>query len=121
VLIVDDDPFIRSVMVAMLEDTGLNLDEAPDGSSAVALCRQTCYSLILIDMVMPGMTGVEATLQIRQLPGMERTPILAITGNSSDKDRSNCLQAGMNDFVSKPISREALAAMVLRWLRRSPS
>jgi CheY-like chemotaxis protein len=121
VLIADDDEFIRSILLDMLCDTGLALDEAQDGLEAVAKCRQTRYALVLMDMLMPGLTGVQATRQIRQLPGMEHTPILAITGNSSEADRSTCLQAGMNDLVTKPVRSEALAAIVLRWLRHGRS
>ena len=81
--------------------------------------QQTHYDLILMDLQMPNMTGLEATAQIRQLPGMERTPILALTGNASVTDRIRCLEAGMSDFVTKPIRSEALAAILLHWLRSS--
>jgi hypothetical protein len=121
VLITDDDEFIRSVLVEALSDTGLQFDEAEDGMKAVHLCRQTCYSLLLMDIQMPGITGMEATRQIRQLPGMQCTPILAITGSTSDADRNSYLSAGMTDCLSKPIGNRALAAIILRWLRHNPS
>jgi CheY-like chemotaxis protein len=118
VLITDDDEFIRCMLVELLCDTGLNLHQAQDGAQAVAMCGQTRYALVLMDMQMPGMAGVEATRRIRQLPGMAHIPILALTGSTSDADRSSCLQAGMSDFISKPIGADALAATVLHWLRR---
>jgi CheY-like chemotaxis protein len=121
VLIADDDEFIRCILMDLLCDTGLLLDEAQDGTEAVAKCRQTRYALVLMDMLMPGISGVEATHRIRLLPGMERTPILAMTGSTSEADRSTCLQAGMSDFISKPVRGEALAAILLRWLRHSLS
>jgi CheY-like chemotaxis protein len=119
VLIADDDEFIRCILTDMLSDTGLSMDEAQDGREAVAQCTQTHYDLILMDLQMPNMTGLEATAQIRQLPDMERTPILALTGNASVADRILCLEAGMSDFVTKPIRSEALAAILLHWLRSS--
>lgn len=119
ILIVDDDEFIRSILMDMLSDTGLQLDEAQNGREAVDLCSQTPYAMILMDLLMPVMTGLEATAQIRQLPGMQNTPILALTGNSTVADRIKCLEAGMSDFITKPIRSEALAAIMLHWLRSS--
>jgi CheY-like chemotaxis protein len=119
VLIVDDDVFVRCMLTDMLSDTGLSLDEAHNGSEAVALCRQTPYAMVLMDLLMPGLSGVETTLQIRQLPGMECTPILALTGSVSVADRIHCQKAGMSDFITKPISSRALAAIILHWLRSS--
>jgi CheY-like chemotaxis protein len=117
VLIVDDDEFIRCILMDMLSDTGLSLDEAQDGREAVALCTQKPYALVLMDLLMPVMSGLEATALIRQLPGMERAPILALTGNSNVADRIQCLEVGMSDFITKPIRSEALAAILLHWLR----
>lgn len=120
VLVVDDDEFVRSVLLDMLDDTGLCLDEARDGSEALALCTRTRYALVLMDMMMPGMSGVEAAQHIRRLPGREHMPILALTGNTAMADRISCLQAGMSDFVTKPMRSDALAATILHWLRSSP-
>ena len=117
VLIADDDEFIRSILMDMLSDTGLSLDEAQDGHQAVALCTQNPYALVLMDLLMPVMSGLEATVLIRQLPGMEHAPILALTGNSNVADRIQCLEAGMSDFITKPIRSDALAAILLHWLR----
>ena len=119
VLIVDDDAFVRCMLMDMLSDTGLSLDEAQDGREAVSLCRQTPYALVLMDLLMPGLSGVEASLQIRQLPGMAHTPVLALTGSSTEADRIHCLEAGMSDFITKPISGKALAAIILHWLHSS--
>ncbi len=116
-MIVDDDEFIRSILMDMLSETGLVLDEAQDGREAVALCNKAPYALVLMDLLMPVMTGLEATALVRQIPGMERAPILALTGHSNVADRIKCLEAGMNDFITKPIRNEALAAIMLHWLR----
>ena len=117
VLIADDDEFIRCILMDMLSNTGLNLDEAQNGREAVAMCTQNPYALVLMDLLMPVMSGPEATAEIRQLPGMEHVPILALTGNSNISDRIKCLEAGMSDFITKPIRSEALAAILLHWLR----
>jgi CheY-like chemotaxis protein len=120
ILIVDDDEFSRSILMDMLSDTGLSLEEAQDGREAVALCTQKPYALVLMDLLMPVMSGLEASALIRQLPGMERSPILALTGNSGAADRIKCLEAGMSDFITKPIRGEALATIMLHWLRSCP-
>ena len=100
----------------LLSEAGLAPELAANGFEAIDLAQREAYALILMDVQMPRMSGLDATRAIRALPGRERTPIVALTANVFDEDRQSCLAAGMNDFVAKPIVPERLFAVVLRWL-----
>jgi len=116
ILLVDDEPINREVAHALLSDAIAHVDIAEDGLQAVNAVREQHYDLILMDMLMPNLDGVEATQQIRQLPHGQAVPILALTANAFAEDRKRCLNAGMNDFLSKPLDPDRLFATVLRWL-----
>ncbi len=115
-LVAEDNPVNLQVAVAMLEGMGARVACAVDGAQAVAQCRSGHFDALLLDCQMPGMDGYEAARLIRA-EGARRMPIIAVTANAMAADRDLCLAAGMNDHLAKPLSREALAAMVLKWVR----
>ncbi|MBK7766948.1 MAG: PAS domain S-box protein [Sulfuritalea sp.] len=120
ILLVEDNAVNREVALELIHAAGINADTAADGREAVAMASATAYDLILMDMQMPRMNGPDATRAIRALPGGAAVPILAMTANAMDEDRRACLDAGMNDFVSKPVDPPQFYAMLLRWLPPTP-
>jgi PAS domain S-box-containing protein len=114
ILVVDDDPINREVALIQLEFVDLVADIAEDGSEAVAMARMNNYAAIFMDMQMPKLNGVEATQEIRQLPGYRDIPIIAMTANAFAEDKAKCLAAGMSDFLVKPFNSDQLFAILLR-------
>ena len=114
VLLVEDNPVNQEVGMALLQLVGLEVDLADDGKQAVDLALRQPYGVVLMDMQMPGMDGLEATQELRRRGVI--TPIIAMTANAFGEDRAACLAAGMNDHVPKPVNPEQLYATLLRWL-----
>jgi signal transduction histidine kinase len=119
ILLAEDEPINQEVSRGLLEDICLVVDLAEDGVVAVALARQNHYDLILMDMQMPHLNGVEATQAIRQESLNTTTPILAMTAYAFDEDRQVCIDAGMNDHIGKPVDPDLLFATLLKWLTHS--
>ena len=119
ILIVDDEPVNLEIAAFLLEDTGLIVDRAEDGLQAIERARKTPYALIIMDMQMPRLDGLEATRQIRQFPAFSATPILAMTANAFAEDKARCFDAGMNDFLIKPFDPDVLLSTVLRCLEQA--
>ena len=118
VLVAEDNRLNLRLAVRVLETFGLEVDTAIDGESATTMVRQNSYDLVLMDCLMPGMDGFEATRLIREreVDTGEHIPIIALTANVLPEDRDACLAAGMDDFVSKPFTRQALLKSMVRWL-----
>ena len=119
ILLAEDNPVNRTVAMKMLEKLGYHADAVENGRKALEALRDTTYDLVLMDCQMPEMDGFEATRQIRSgdsAAGNPRVPIVALTAHAMKGDRELCLEAGMNDYLAKPIRSHELAAVLGRWL-----
>jgi CheY-like chemotaxis protein len=124
VLVAEDNPINQEVAKMMLEVMGCRVDQAESGLQAVDMALKNPYNLILMDCQMPDMDGFSATEIIRSherdgngtMNGRQRVAIIAMTGNTTDEDRSVCLNRGMDDFLRKPFTIEEMSEILKRWL-----
>ncbi|MDP3905376.1 MAG: response regulator [Methylococcaceae bacterium] len=118
ILLVEDEPLNQEVAVMLLKDVGLSVDLAENGEQAVRMAWENNYDIILMDIQMPKQYGLSATAAIRKIVSRETVPIIAMTANAFDEDKLKCLNAGMNDFLSKPVNPDYLFETLLKWLAR---
>ena len=120
ILLADDNPVNINVATEMLEGYGCTVTPAGNGLEVLALIQLRDFDLIFMDCLMPEMDGFEATAAIRKLrdidPDHQHTPIIAFTANAMKSDREKCLNAGMDDYISKPVNQESFEKMLLKWL-----
>jgi two-component system sensor histidine kinase/response regulator len=117
VLLVEDNELNQEVATELLNHAGMIVDLAVDGSVAVKMVQQSDYEIVLMDMQMPVMDGVTATREIRKDARFKNLPIIAMTANAMSSDRDLCIEAGMNDYVAKPIEPEMLFAALVKWIK----
>ena len=118
VLLAEDNEFNRQLAIALLTRAGIEVSLAHDGIEAVKAVQQQEFDAVLMDIQMPNMDGFEATRNIRKNPALARLPIIAMTANAMAGDREQCLAAGMNDYIAKPIQHDVLYATLARQTKR---
>ncbi|WP_377703941.1 response regulator [Pseudoduganella sp. UC29_71] len=123
VLLAEDNALNQQVATELLADAGLQVDVAANGLEVLDLAQRERYDIVLMDMQMPEMDGLEATRRLRAMPELDALPVVAMTANAMHSDRELCLEAGMVDFISKPIEPDELWRALLRWIpaRRAAS
>jgi PAS domain S-box-containing protein len=121
ILLVEDNVFNQEVGRELLERAGAQVSVAANGSEALEALRRERFDCVLMDLQMPVMDGLEATRRIRADAGLHDTVVIAMTANASVEDRTRCLAAGMDEFVTKPVAPEQLADTIARCLARAPA
>jgi CheY-like chemotaxis protein/HPt (histidine-containing phosphotransfer) domain-containing protein len=123
VLLVEDHPVNQKVAQKLLERLGLTVDVADNGEIALEKLRRRAYAMVLMDCQMPVLDGYSATRRLREIEseqGKPRMPVIAMTAHAMSGDRERCLQAGMDDYLSKPLDRQLLEQTLARWMQQSP-
>lgn len=116
VLLVEDNPINQEVARGLLELVGMDVHVACDGPRALAALKEHAFDIVLMDIHMPGMDGIETTGAIRHGLGLQALPVLALTADAMSADRIRCIEGGMNDHISKPIDAEAMFRTIAAWL-----
>lgn len=118
VLLVEDTPFNQEIAQEILKRVDVQVTIAANGEEGLEALRKACFDLVLMDVQMPVMDGFEATRRIRNQLGLKDLPVVAMTANAMKGDRKKCLDAGMNDYVSKPVDQQQLYRTLLAWTGR---
>ncbi len=119
ILLVEDNPISQNVEMRLLKESGYSVVAVTSGEDAIEAVKTNEFSLVLMDVEMPGMDGINATKLIRKLDSpVNQVPIIAVTAHSSMKDRNKCLASGMNDYIAKPININFMKMTIDQWLKR---
>ena len=119
ILVCEDEPINQEIIKSLLEDASLEAVVAPHGEAALAMMGEVRFDMVLMDMQMPVMDGLECTRRIRQMPGFRDIPVVALTANAYADSLSQCLLAGMNEVLTKPFNPDELYAVLLKYLQNS--
>lgn len=122
ILVVDDQPMNREIVVELLNQVGIKSREAENGLEAVEILFKSppdCFDLVLMDIQMPELDGLSATIQVRQRVGFENLPIIAMTAHTMEHERQDCVLAGMNDHIGKPFDTGHFYRVLSRWISRA--
>ena len=120
VLLVEDNEFNQQVAIEILKSAGLSVALAVNGEQALEKLRTETFDAVLMDVQMPVLDGLEATRRLRLISGFETLPVIAVTAHAMDQDRKRCLDAGMNDYISKPINTNELKRLLVKWILSRP-
>ncbi len=120
ILLVEDDKSNQKLSQCILTKAGFRIVLAENGQQALEILHKSTFDLILMDMQMPQMDGLTATREIRNL-GFKDLPILGLTANAFASDRQRCIEAGMNDWITKPVSPQNMIEKINEWLNRAIS
>lgn len=122
ILLAEDDPACRKVALIMLQRLGYKADAVNNGQEVLQALKRHTYELILMDILMPELDGIEATREIRRrYPASELPKIVAFTAYDHPDVRKRCIEAGMNDYISKPVKKEELETILVKYLGESAS
>jgi two-component system, sensor histidine kinase len=117
ILLAEDNDINRMIASIVLKSNGYEITEVLDGKAAVTELTRQSFDLVLMDMQMPFMDGLEATRIIRKHLN-SKVPIIALTANEIQKEKGRCVQAGMNDFLMKPFDEKDLVSIIIKWLQK---
>jgi two-component system sensor histidine kinase/response regulator len=117
ILLVEDNLLNQEVACELLREAGFTVDVADNGMIGLEKLKAMSYDLVFMDMQMPVMDGVSATLEIRRNAAFASLPVVAMTASAMQADRERCIEAGMNDYIVKPIDPDELWAALLRWVK----
>jgi CheY-like chemotaxis protein len=121
VLVAEDNAVNQKVIALMLQRLGHRVDTVANGAEAIAAVERAPYDVVLMDVQMPEIDGIAATRAIRAMPSQQATPVVALTANVFAEDRARCTEAGMTDFLAKPVRRDELIALLARVVGERPT